>query len=684
MYREFVLRSKEITQLCENLKKSEEEDWNFNMESPNKEGAPSVLESGEATLKNSITLTSESENKDKDVLMEPMQLPTLNESADKGDMESSESNSEEFIPESEKPSLGTSNQPRRRGRPRKYPLQTEEQLANKIHKKRGRPRKYPLMDSFGGQMKPMMNGIAHSGQEGSNLQNPSQLEGSATLSDLQSQMQTPIKRGRGRPRKDSYSTSPILASNFLPTSPTSQKKPKKDKVFEEAEEWLKFETNKLELKKSDRKRGKPSKFEEFLTGSNPDNIRRSFEGEEYEEPLTKRPTFTSRETDYGSFRPSFGIPTVRFPLGDTSFPQDGSDSEYDSSSEDDNAVGYLALMQLKKDSESEMSPKTPSVVANPLYLDQSTHIQQANGSSTQSSHPIHRSSYGEHPLKRKRGRPRKYPRPEDLRANSHFMLMRESMNQSLLQQQAQHRVNQLMQQHAIQSMNALQQSRPMNQHSETQLMNQSSLSQDSANLHPVNQNIPQTNGNHHVQEAPTEQVTKSTPTETVSGQSSGLSSSSTDSPVSSPQNSAKFLDVTGSCLCGSIALSIHEPLPLSQQPVNCHCCACRKQLSGSSPFVPIGKSNLSLSKADTLHSFTNSTQLVKRSFCAKCGSNLFSEDFKQENSTVWVSLGCIDTDRLDEDTLAILKPKCHIYVKDKPTWSQISDGLPQFSENISA
>ena len=59
-----------------------------------------------------------------------------------------------------------------------------------------------------------------------------------------------------------------------------------------------------------------------------------------------------------------------------------------------------------------------------------------------------------------------------------------------------------------------------------------------------------------------------------------------------------------------------------------------------------------------------------RVFCGRCGSPLFKED-KNRPLQVRLRLGCLDSD-LDQT------PLFHVFVSEKPGWSEISDDIPQY------
>jgi hypothetical protein len=59
-------------------------------------------------------------------------------------------------------------------------------------------------------------------------------------------------------------------------------------------------------------------------------------------------------------------------------------------------------------------------------------------------------------------------------------------------------------------------------------------------------------------------------------------------------------------------------------------------------------------------------------FCTSCGSPLFKRA-SDRPAEVRLRLGCVDTE-LDE------RPKAHLFVSEKPAWSDIGDDLPRFEK----
>lgn len=65
-----------------------------------------------------------------------------------------------------------------------------------------------------------------------------------------------------------------------------------------------------------------------------------------------------------------------------------------------------------------------------------------------------------------------------------------------------------------------------------------------------------------------------------------------------------------------------------------------------------------------------------RVFCGQCGSPIFKRSAKLPDM-VRLRLGCLDVE-IDK------KPSLHLFVAEKPAWSEISDDLPQYERSVIA
>lgn len=123
----------------------------------------------------------------------------------------------------------------------------------------------------------------------------------------------------------------------------------------------------------------------------------------------------------------------------------------------------------------------------------------------------------------------------------------------------------------------------------------------------------------------------------------------------------------GSCLCGGVTYEADGPLVAMAR---CHCAQCRK--ASGAEFATNGsvmkKAFRLLSGEDRLGRFESSPRQF-RVFCTTCGSPLFKEDANRPDH-VRLRLGCVDSG-IDQ------RPLGHVFVGEKPDWSEITDDLPQ-------
>ena len=128
--------------------------------------------------------------------------------------------------------------------------------------------------------------------------------------------------------------------------------------------------------------------------------------------------------------------------------------------------------------------------------------------------------------------------------------------------------------------------------------------------------------------------------------------------------------IHGSCLCGGVRYEAEGPLTLVTR---CHCVQCRK--ASGAEFA----TNANVSRA-TFRVVTGEALLGgfewspgnRRTFCTRCGSPLFKEHADRPG-VVRLRLGCLDTEIAE-------RPMAHLFVGEKPAWSEITDALPQFEK----
>ncbi len=120
----------------------------------------------------------------------------------------------------------------------------------------------------------------------------------------------------------------------------------------------------------------------------------------------------------------------------------------------------------------------------------------------------------------------------------------------------------------------------------------------------------------------------------------------------------------GSCLCGAVTFEVAQPLSPADA---CHCSQCRKQSGHYWASTDVAKEAVSIEGKEKI-SWYQTSEKVRRGFCATCGSFLFWEPIKGE--TIAIAAGAFA-----EPTGLSLH--CHIFVADKGDYYEIDDGLPQ-------
>jgi hypothetical protein len=127
----------------------------------------------------------------------------------------------------------------------------------------------------------------------------------------------------------------------------------------------------------------------------------------------------------------------------------------------------------------------------------------------------------------------------------------------------------------------------------------------------------------------------------------------------------------GSCLCKDFRFVIEGPIRFLK---NCHCSYCRK-MTGSS-FATYARAYASqlhvLAGSDAITTFERRPGNVI-AFCKRCGSLVPHPPPGSAEVEFLAGL-------LDEDPG--VKVSFHIYVSSRAPWCELSDGLPQFEEQL--
>ena len=120
---------------------------------------------------------------------------------------------------------------------------------------------------------------------------------------------------------------------------------------------------------------------------------------------------------------------------------------------------------------------------------------------------------------------------------------------------------------------------------------------------------------------------------------------------------------TGGCLCGEIRYESLEP------PYNvgfCHCGMCRKAMGNLfGTWIILKRKDMHYVTREP--DWYESSETVRRGFCAKCGSPIVYQLIEKDFDAVWI--GSVDNP-------ADYKPRAHWHTENKIAWVDILDHLP--------
>ena len=132
----------------------------------------------------------------------------------------------------------------------------------------------------------------------------------------------------------------------------------------------------------------------------------------------------------------------------------------------------------------------------------------------------------------------------------------------------------------------------------------------------------------------------------------------------------KEIVLEGGCHCGAIRYRIEGPPPESGY---CHCRDCQ-QTSGSAAqvWMDVEIGNFKLTKGTP--SIYKSSEMGRRNFCSKCGSQLFFSSI-DEPDFVFPHVGCLDDPNL-------VRPASHIWTDRQLDWFRLDDKLPRYARDM--
>lgn len=121
----------------------------------------------------------------------------------------------------------------------------------------------------------------------------------------------------------------------------------------------------------------------------------------------------------------------------------------------------------------------------------------------------------------------------------------------------------------------------------------------------------------------------------------------------------------GGCWCGTVRYRVTGKLG----PVSfCHCSQCVRTHGHAAAYVPGPRAGFELLSRKGLK-WHRCSDIAQRAFCSECGSRLFWLADK-DDPVIEIAVGSLDChDGLVSDG--------HIFVRDKPTYYEIGDDLPQ-------
>ena len=126
----------------------------------------------------------------------------------------------------------------------------------------------------------------------------------------------------------------------------------------------------------------------------------------------------------------------------------------------------------------------------------------------------------------------------------------------------------------------------------------------------------------------------------------------------------------GACLCGEVRFRVEGEI---EEVSHCHCSICRR-IHGAAFGTYAGVKSADfqwLGGASKVKSYTSS-QGVRRTFCADCGSTLQAL-FDVEPEMIYLTLGTVRGN-------PVLPEPFHIFVGSRASWYTITDDFSQFDE----
>ncbi len=128
-------------------------------------------------------------------------------------------------------------------------------------------------------------------------------------------------------------------------------------------------------------------------------------------------------------------------------------------------------------------------------------------------------------------------------------------------------------------------------------------------------------------------------------------------------------EITGGCLCGAVRFRSTAPPFITR---TCWCRLCQA-LGAGSATVNAGFPSEAVTvegEVTVYESVADSGTTIRRSFCPKCGTDLFSQALTRMHM-IFIRAGALDDPE-------IAAPSVTIWTSQAPSWAQINPDLPSF------
>ncbi len=129
--------------------------------------------------------------------------------------------------------------------------------------------------------------------------------------------------------------------------------------------------------------------------------------------------------------------------------------------------------------------------------------------------------------------------------------------------------------------------------------------------------------------------------------------------------------ITGSCFCGDVQFEIELPTLFC---AHCHCSMCRRPHGASFvTWVGVPIQQFHVTSAENRTQTYESSELGRRQFCKRCGSQLFCWHEDSEGAIKHMDVTLASLHGPIDQT-----PQGHYYYDSRAEWTRVHDDLPKF------